>query len=257
MTSPTQSRNRPRPVLAKLVAVEAKLLLREPGALVFGILFPSVLLLGLGSIPTLREPAPQFSGARFVDVWAPSALILGLGTFGLQHIPAAVASYREKGVLRRMSTTPVHPGTVLVAQLVVAFVSGVATALVLITSARLVLDVPLPQHPWWFALAFTLGYASLLAIGMLIAAVVPTMRLANGVTMFVYMVVMVLGGVFLPRSFFPDAVANLGDFTPPGVQALLDAWSGEAGPPTVVHLGTMVVIAIVAGVAAARFFRWE
>jgi ABC-2 type transport system permease protein len=245
------------PALPKLIAVESRLMLREPTALIFGIAFPTVLLLGLGALPILREPSPEFGGVRFVDYWAPTALILGLGIIGLQQIPTMVAAYREKGILRRMSTTPVSPGAVLLAQLVVAFATGAVTAAVLIASARLVLDVPTPQHPGWFAVAFTVGYASLLAIGMLIAAVVPTVRLANGFAMLAYMVTMLLGGVFLPRFFFPDALARMGEYTPPGVQALLDAWSGETGPPELAQLGTMVVIAIIAGAVAARFFRWE
>ncbi|MUL44317.1 ABC transporter permease [Streptomonospora sp. PA3] len=246
----------PVSVLAKLVSVEAKLLLREPGALAFGILFPSALLLGLGAVPLLREPSPEFGGLRFVDYWAPSALILGLGIMGLQHIPTTVAAYREKGVLRRMSTTPVGPGAVLVAQLIVAFASGVVTAAVLIASAWAVLDVSPPEQPWWFALSFAVGYGSLLAVGMLIAAVVPSVRLATGAATLAYMVTMVIGGVFLPRFFFPDALARLGDYTPPGVQAMLDSWSGEAVPDPL-QLGTMALIGGVAAAVAARFFRWE
>lgn len=259
MTSPAQTKSRSSSMsaLPKLIAVESKLMLREPGALGFGILFPSALLLGLGAVPILREPSPEFGGVRFVDYWAPSALILGLGIMGLQQIPTMVASYREKGILRRMSTTPVNPAAVLIAQLVVAFAAGVATAVTLIASARLVLDVALPQHPWWFALTFALGYASLLAIGMLIAAVVPTVRLANGVATLAYMVAMVFGGVFLPRFFLPDALVRIGNYTPPGVQAMLDAWSGGAGPPDLAQLGTMVLIAVAAGAVAAKFFRWE
>lgn len=259
MTSTAQTKKRSSSVsaLPKLLAVESKLLLREPGTLVFGIVLPSVILLGLGAIPALREPSPEFGGDRFVDHWAPSALILGLGIMGLQQIPSVLATYREKGILRRMSTTPVSPAAMLVAQLAVAFAAGVVTAVMLIASARLVLDVSFPQHPWWFALTFAVGYASLLAIGTLIAAVVPTVRLAYGVAMLAYIVAMVSGGVFLPRFLLPDALVRAGDYVPPGVEAMMDAWSGEAGPPDLAQLGTMVLIAVVAGAVAAKFFRWE
>ena len=264
----TQAATRPATSPFRMtLTTEVRLFLREPGSALFAILFPAGLLLALGAVPILREPSPDFDGARFVDMWAPTALVLGTGIFALQHIPAAIATYREKGVLRRMSTTPVHPATLLVAQLAVAMGGAVISAAVLILSAWLVLDVPLPQHPGWFLAAFTVGFASLLSIGMLIAALVPTAKAANGLSMLAWMVIMFVGGVFLPRIFFPESLQRAGDYTPPGVQALLEAWSGDAavtgavggsaGPPQLLQLGIMALVAVVLGAAAARLFRWE
>ncbi|ROO51137.1 ABC-2 type transport system permease protein [Micromonospora sp. Llam0] len=248
--------------LRKLTVAEAKLFLREPMAVVFGVLFPTAILLGLGAVPALRQPSPEFGGVRFVELWAPSALVLGLGIVGLQHIPVAVAGYRERGILRRMSTTPVHPGTVLAAQLIVALAAAVVAAVLLIVSAWLVLDVPLPRRPVGFAAAFLLGFGAILAIGMLIAAVAPTARVANGLATVVYMVTMFAGGVFLPRFLLPDFLMRLGDYTPPGAQSLLVGWSGDAvagaaGSAQLLRLGIMALIAVAAGGAAAKLFRWE
>lgn len=254
--------------LVKLTAVEGKLFLREPMAVIFGVAFPTILLLGMGAVPILREPSPDFGGATFVEFWAPTALILGLGIIGLQHIPATIATYRENGILRRMSTTPVHPGKVLAAQLLVALAAAVAAAGLLVVSAWLVLDVPPPQHPVWFTLAVVVGFASLLAIGTLVAAVTSNVRTANGVAMLLYMTLLFLGGVFLPRFLLPDAVVRIGAYTPPGVQALQDSWSDHpgvaaavglesTGSPDLAQLGIMALIAVVAGTVAAKLFRWE
>lgn len=252
------------PALFTLTVAEAKLFLREPMAVVFGVLFPTAILLALGAVPALREPSPEFGGVRFVELWAPSALVLGIGIVGLQHIPGVVAGYRERGILRRMSTTPVHPGTVLLAQLIVALVAAVAAAVLLIVSARLLLDVPLPRHPFRFAVAFLLGFGAILAIGMLIAAVAPTSRVANGLAMVVYLVTMFAGGVFLPRFLLPDLLRRLGEFTPPGVQSLLHGWSGDAAAPAgtagsaqLLQLAIMALVAVAAGGAAAKLFRWQ
>lgn len=254
--------------LWKTTVVEGKLFLREPMSVGFGVLFPTAILLSLGAIPGLREPSEDFDGARFVEFWAPTALVLGLAILGLQHIPSVLATYRENGVLRRMSTTPVHPGVVLVAQLLVVLAAATVAAALLIAMAWLVLDVPLPQHPLQFAVAFLLGFGAVLAIGLLLAAVAPNARVANGMAITVFMVVMFAGGVYVPRFLMPDFLLRLGDYTPPGVQALLDAWSGDAavasatgseatGPPQLLQLGIMALIAVVAGAAGARLFRWE
>lgn len=254
--------------LWKTTLVEGKLFLREPLAVIFGILFPAAIMLGLGALPALREPSEEYGGARFVELWAPTALVLGVGILTLQHIPALVATYRQNGILRRMSTTPVHPAQLLVAQVIVVLAAAVVAAVLLILAAWLVLDVPLPQHPLWFAVAFLVGFGAVLAIGLLAAAVAATPGVANGLALIAWFVVMLAGGVFLPRFLMPEFLLRMGDYTPPGVQALLDAWSSDsavvaavgveaAGPPQLLHLGIMALIAVAAGGVAAKLFRWE
>jgi len=70
----------------------------------------------------------------------------------------------------------------------------------------------------------------------------------------------------VPRFLLPDFLVSLGNYAPPGVQALLDAWLGSdspaaaidpAGPPMLVRLGIMALIAVTAGLVAARLFRWK
>jgi ABC-2 type transport system permease protein len=254
--------------LAKTTLMEGKLFLREPLSVIFGVLFPTGILLMLGAVPALREPSDEYSGARFVELWAPTALVLGLAIIGLQHIPGVIATYRETGILRRMSTTPVSPGLVLAAQLIVAATAAVIATVLLVVSAWLVLDVPPPQNPLGFVAAFVIGVGALLAIGLVIAAVAPNARVANTVALIVFMLVMFVGGVYLPRFLMPDFILRLGDFTPPGVQALLDTWTKDAAiaaalgdqatsTPVLLQLGIMALVAVAAGVAAARMFRWE
>lgn len=253
--------------LLKTTMVEARLFLREPTAVIFGVLFPTVIVLVLGAIPTLREPSKEYDGARFVELWAPSALVLGIGIVALQNIANVLATYRETGVLRRLSTTPVHPAQLLLAQLIVALVAVVAAATLLVFSAWLVLDVPLPRQPLTFMAAFGIGFGAVLALGALVAAVAPNARVAGGLATLVYMAIMFAGGVFLPRFLMPDSLVRIGDYTPPGVQGLLTAWSADpavlatvgaqTGAPQAVQLAIMAAVAGVAGLAAARLFRWE
>ena len=88
--------------------------------------------------------------------------------------------------------------------------------------------VPWPQDPIAYVAAFVLGMSSLFAIGLLLAAVAPSSRVATAMAIPLFFVVMLLGGVYLPRYFLPEILVTIGDFTPPGVQGLQDAWLGAA-----------------------------
>ena len=60
----------------------------------------------------------------------------------------------------------------------------------------------------------------------------------------------------LPAAvLLPEFIVRIGDVTPPGVQSLLDAWSGTAPDP--LALAVMAATTVVAGWTAARSFRWE
>lgn len=241
--------------LSKIATVEAKLLFRERGTWLFAVLLPTLILLVLGSIPGLRTPNDAFGGQRFIDVFVPSLVVMTLAILGVNTLPLRLATYREQGVLRRLSTTPANPALVLIAQLVINMGMAVAAITLLVTVGRLAFQIPLPQHPVGFLAAVVLGMAALFSLGLLIAAVVPTARAATALVTPVFILVMFSGGVYVPRIFLPDMLIRLGAYVPPGVQTLLDTWTG--GAPQPLPLATMATITVVAGVAAARVFRWE
>lgn len=251
--------------LMKMVKVETKLFLRDSATVIFGVLFPSALLLGLGAVPALREPSPETGGLRSIDVWAPTALVFGMVMIAVQHVPAVIATYRERGILRRLSATPAHPRSVLLAQMIVAFASVVVSATLMIFLAWAVLDIAPPERPLEFAVAFVVGYAALLGLGMISAAVVRTSSASNQIGTLLFVALMFFGGAFLPRALMPDVLREVGDLIPPGLQALTSAWSAEAGEITAtaggdpfwLQIAIMAGIAVIASAIAAKLFRWE
>jgi ABC-2 type transport system permease protein len=170
-------------------------------------------------------------------------------------LPIRLATYREKGVLRRLATTPVQPGTLLAAQLVIYVAVAVTAMCLLVVVGQLAFAVPLPQHLFGFLAAFFLGMSSLFALGLLVAAVAPTARASAALALPMYFLAMFLGGVYVPRMFLPDFLIRIGEYTPPGVQALLDAWTGTSPQP--LQLAILATITVVASIEAARLFRWE
>ena len=246
--------NRPRPLLV-LAKAEARLFLRDPLTTLLGVLLPAAVLAGLGAVPALRESSEIFGGQRFIDFFAPSLLAVSIAVLGVQNLPTGLATYREKGILRRLSATPVRPSAVLVVQLLLNLVTVALGTVLMVVVAVAVFDVPAPRHPLGFALAFVCGTAAVFAIGLLIAAVAPRARVAAGIGTVVFMVTQFFAGVYLPRFLLPDMIVRIGDFVPPGIGAFQGAWTGGGADP--VQLAVMALIAIMATGLAARFFRWE
>ncbi|UBU13417.1 ABC transporter permease [Nonomuraea gerenzanensis] len=241
----------------KLLVLETKLHLRDWPTLLFTIGLPVGLLLVLGfSIPDFTQP--QEGGQRIVDTHMPSTMaLLSLLTLSCSVLPAVLATYRQQGVLRRMSTTPVHPARVLGAQLVINLGVGTVSTIVLIVAGWLAFGAAPPRQWAWFVLVFLLGTAALLAIGLVIAALAPSAKSAPGIGSMVMFPLMFLGGVWVPREVMPDALRVVSDFSVAGpfAQALKDTWAGQ--PPQLLHLVVVAAGLAVFGGLAVRWFRWE
>ena len=94
-----------RSALARLTATEAKLFVRERVGLVWGVGFPLLLLIIFGSIPAFKEPSRQLGGITTLDAYVPILIAFVLAMLALNALPPVLAGYREKGILRRLSST--------------------------------------------------------------------------------------------------------------------------------------------------------
>ena len=243
--------------LPRLTFMELKLFLREPMAVFFAVAFPALLVGILGSIPGFREPKQDIGGLRVIDLYVPIAIALVLVMLSLNLLPATLATYRERGILRRLATTPVGPIALLAAQMLMTLLTAVVTVLLVLAVGRLGFDVALPQQPVGFALAFVLGAAAVFAMGLVLAAVAPSARSAQGIGTVLFFPVMFFAGLWVPRAAMPGTLRDVSDFTPLGasVQALQDAAGGAW--PQALHLAVMAAYAVVFGLVAVRTFRWQ
>jgi ABC-2 type transport system permease protein len=244
--------------LSTLTRSQARIFLREPIAVGFGLVFPAVLLLVIGTVfPGATEANAAFGGRSLVDVYAPVTVVLGLATLAIAMLPAALGSDRERGILRRLSATPAHPGTLVAAHLVVQAAVVTCAGIATVLTGWLVLDLALPQQPGWFVVSFVLVVAALLSLGLLLGALVPTANAGQSLGMLVYFPLLFFAGVYIPLEIMPDAIQTIAGYTPAGaaVQALSASWAGST--PTATSLLVLAVSAAVAAGLATRTFRWE
>lgn len=244
-------------MFGKLTVSELKLLSREPAPAFFSLLFPTILVVILGSIPSFREPSADLGGARVIDLYVGIAVALTLAMLGLQVTPAVLATYREKGILRRLATTPARPSLLLGAQMTAALITAVVSSGLAVAVGRIAFDVPLPAQFTGFVVAFLLAALGVFAIGLFIAAVAPSGKAGNAIGTLLFFPSMFFAGLWTPREVMPQALQRVGDFTPLGAgeRALHDAMTGQW--PSLLSATVLVGYLAVFGFAAARLFRWS
>jgi len=247
----------PRAAFGKLVACEARLAWREPIALVFGMAIPVVLLVIFGAIPSSHKQMAELGGLTVIAIYVPILIAFCIGMLAFFSLPRALVTYRELGILRRLSTTPLPPSWVLAAQLVVNFALAVWALVILVVVGAAAFGVAAPRSPVGFALAFLLSVAALFAMGLWVAAVARSATAANALGSVLFFPLIFFAGLWYPQEFMSAALRHVGQLTPLGasVHALQSASEG-AFPPT----GSLLVLAaygVVFALLAVRSFRWE
>ncbi|WP_158852770.1 ABC transporter permease [Saccharothrix deserti] len=240
-----------------VLKAETRLFTREPGTLFWVLVFPPVLLLGFGLIPGYRDADPDFGGRRIIEFYVPGTVLVALITASLQAMPVALASYRERGVLRRMRTTPARPSDLLVAQVVLHSAAALLAAVLVLALGLGMFGVELPRHPLAYLATLALGALAGLAMGAVITAVSRTAKMAGAAGLSVFFPAMFTAGIYVPLPALPGPARQLAELTPFGAaaQALDQAAAGSW--PSWNHLVVLTLWTVLLLAAAARWFRWE
>lgn len=238
----------------RLIRMELKLYSRDFAAVFFGILLSPMILVILGCIPAFRVRDPELGGQTIIGLYVPIMMAMAIAMIGLSTLPATLATYRERGILRRLSTTPVRPRDLLMAQAVVQFGILVASSIAIVLIGRLAFGVPLPGNPLGFLAAYLLAVGALFAIGLMLASA-GTAKVAAGLGSAVFFPMMFLAGLWVPREVMPGALRSVSDYSPLGaaVQSLQDSSSGRW--PGAVHLLVLAAWTALAWFGAVRLFR--
>jgi len=104
--------------LAPLAATEARLLARDWTVVVFAFVFPPFVTLILAGVFG-TQPDDGFGMKRPDDYYVAASIGIPMIALALVGLPVALASYRERGVLRRLEAFGVSAGRVVAAQAIV------------------------------------------------------------------------------------------------------------------------------------------
>ena len=245
--------------LIKLTWVELKLFVREPLTVVFTFALPLIFLFVLAGVfgNTPDEEEDVFRGVGPTDYYVPAYIGLVLASIGLIALPVHLAGYRQNGVLRRMRASSVPFWSVFGSQVIVSFLIGLLGGILLVVAALLAYDIQAPESPAALVAAFVMSVLSFASLGVLLGAVLPTARAAQGAGLILFFVMFLLSGAGPPPEVMTDAMQRIREGLPLtyGIELLQDPWLGFGwdGVAWLAVAGTMVVSTLV----SVRVFRWE
>ena len=242
-----------------LAWIETKIFVREPLGLIGSVIVPVVLFIVLGRVlsddgATATARVPELVGVD-VPVFASVFIVLS----AVVSIVTIISIYREGGILKRLRATPLRPQTILSAHVVVKLLLTALTLGLMVLAGRRFYPVAVDPPVASFVMALLFSTWSILAVGFVIASIVPTARFAQPIASIILWPMIPLSGLFFPVEDLPSAVQAVARILPLtyAVSLLEGIWTGEAWSAHIGDVAALVAVFLICTALSAKVFRWE
>jgi ABC-2 type transport system permease protein len=227
--------------------------IRNKQSLFLNYLFPLGFYLMMGLI--MAEINPLFRE----DI-IPAMVVFGVLAATLLGIPDPLVNARENGIFRSYKINGVPSLSILIIPALTTVLHLVIVAVLIVTTAPLLFDAPLPVHWLPFALVLVTLALACAGLSVLIGVVSPNSRMTVLWSQLVFVPSMLLGGMMLPYSMLPDIAARFAHLLP-ATQAM-NAFNGLAmGKTAAFSPWASVLMLLVSGLLALGLalylFSWD
>jgi ABC-2 type transport system permease protein len=233
--------------LLRLAATEMKLFVREPMVLTFVFAFPVLTVLILGGV--FDDDDPNFEGALPSDYYVAAYIGVVIAAIGLVMLPVHLASYRERGVLRRFDVSRYPRWALPAAWILVAMVITAVAVAVLLVTGYLAYGLPEPDDLLGVVVGTVLGAFAFISIGIALGMALPSARSAQGLGMLLFFPFFLLGGAGPPPDAMGDPMSTIANVVPLThvVRSIQEPWL-DLGSPTS-HLAVLAALIVLSTTA--------
>ena len=226
-------------------------------AVFFTLAFPLMCILLFGGMFG-NKPIQHFGGVGFVDRMVPGYTAMVIGTTGLMSLATVVATYREKGILRRLRATPLRPQAILASQVFVHFLMTTVGIVIMVAVGKVVYGFRLQGSLLNVLPAFVLSCLSIFGLGFVLSGLMPTARSTQVSSMVVFFLMMFLSGSVIPQPL-PETIQRFAQVLPLThvVNLLRGLWEGGAWNAHLKEVGILLGLLVLCVIVSAKTFRWE
>jgi ABC-2 type transport system permease protein len=241
-----------------LVLTKALLLmhLRNRATLFWNLAFPVFLLVIYSQI----FGAMDVGGTNFMAWVVPGVVVFNILTFGLLSSGTLMVNMRDKGVLRRLQASPIPAGQLVGSYLLVNVLIALLQSTIILVFAALVFRTPLTLGGALRALPMIVfGILAFVALGQVISGVAATAGVAVAIGQILNFSQMFITDMIMPMDMMPEWIQKVAPYLPAYATVQLvrpPLVEGVLSPDLWTNLLLMAAYTVVAGLVAARLFRW-
>jgi len=213
-----------------------------------------------GALPFIRsaETSIHTKKYRFIEFFVPGIIAMSVMTSSLSGAVNVNAQLRQKGVIRKLSTTPITRADWILSNILYQFILAVMSTIAILLVSYAVFNVSL-QITAWLPVFIVLEVFAFAGIGMILTRVAKEAESAVAAANVIMFPMMFLSGSFFPLEMMPGFLQKFARVLP-----LYYVNEGlRASMVFVDHGAPLGYAAVVAGVAAGVFVlgiratRWE
>ncbi len=195
---------------------------------------------------------------RFIDFFIPGIIAMAVMTASLFGTVNVNTELRQKGIIRKLSTTPITRTDWILSNILYQFVLAVISTTAMLLVSYAVFDVRL-QINGWLPLFIVLDVFTFVGIGMILTRIVKEAQGAAAAANATIFPMMFLSGSFVPLEMMPRYLQTFAKVLPlyyvnEGLRASMVFRDNVSALSYAAIIGTIAAVVFIVGITATR---WE
>jgi ABC-2 type transport system permease protein len=195
---------------------------------------------------------------RFIDFFVPGIIAMAVMTSSLSGAVNMNAELRQKGVIRKLSTTPITRTDWILSNILYQFLLAVISTVAILVVSYAVFSVRLQINAWLVVLV-VLEVFAFGGIGMILARVAKEAESATAAANFIMFPMMFLSGSFFPLEMMPGFLQTIAKILPlyyvnEGLRAAMVSVDHTAALRCAAMIGVFATVVFVLGINTTK---WE
>jgi len=212
-----------------------------------------------GRPPFIREAETSMLTARyrFIEFFVPGIIAMAVMTSSLSGAVNMNAELRQKGVIRKLSTTPITRTDWILSNILYQFILAVICAVAILVVSYAVFSVRLQVNAWLLVF-IVLEVFAFGGIGMILTRVANEAESATAAANFIMFPMMFLSGSFFPLEMMPGFLQTIARILPlyyvnEGLRASMILVDHTAALRYSAMIGAFAIVVFVLGINTTRW----